>query len=83
MTRITTLYAGAFLATFLASTPIFSQSSDRTVPPPVSGPQGNLPGDRGGDGTGYASARASFEQAPVVTGLDLKGPPQTKGPFAE
>ena len=90
MKRIT-MFCAACAAVLLASAPAFSQSSGKTMPP-VSGPQGNLPGNdsNGSDGTGQSFAktgndgsRAQFQQSPVGTGLDLKGPPQTRGPFAE
>ena len=77
MTRIKIIAAAAALAA-LASSPVFSQSSETAKP-------GNAPAGGGitqtspiGDG-----ANTKYYQPPVATGLDLKGPTKTEGPFAE
>jgi hypothetical protein len=88
MTRITTMAAAAALA-MLASSPVFSQSSDGPMKPDaMSSPHTGMgtTGDNGGStqidpvGNGPTS---KYYQPPVATGLDLKGPTKTEGPFAE
>jgi hypothetical protein len=89
MTRITAIAATAILAA-LASSPAFSQSSEG---PAKSGDTaigtdggkgttgwtgGSTQTDPGGNGSG-----PKYYQPPVATGLDLKGPTKTEGPFAE
>jgi hypothetical protein len=89
MTRITTMAAATALA-MLASSPVFSQSSDGPMKPGdgMSSPHTGMgtTGDNGGStqidpvGNGPTS---KYYQPPVATGLDLKGPTKTEGPFAE
>ena len=86
MTRITTIAAAAALMA-LASSSAFSQSSDGPMKPGdvMSSPHTGT-GDNGGstqiDPVGNGPSSKYF-QPPVATGLDLKGPAKTEGPFAE
>ncbi len=81
MTRITIIAAAAAVAA-LASSSVFSQSSETAQP-------GNAMGTTGENGgTTQTSplsdgANTQYYQPPVATGLDLKGPTKTEGPFAE
>jgi hypothetical protein len=88
MTRITTMAAAVALA-MLASSPVFSQSDGPVKPGDgMSSPHTGMgtTGDKGGStqidpvGNGPSS---KYYQPPVTTGLDLKGPTKTEGPFAE
>ena len=89
MTRITTIATAAALAA-LASSPVFSQSSDGPMKPgdTVTRPYGGMgtTGDNGGStrlGPTIDGASTNYYQPPVATGLDLKGPMKAEGPFAE
>jgi hypothetical protein len=81
MTRITIIVAAAAVAA-LASSPVFSQSSENAQSDNAMGTTGENGGSTQtsplGDG-----ASTKYYQPPVATGLDLKGPAKTEGPFAE
>jgi hypothetical protein len=85
MTRITTIAAATALMA-LASSSAFSQSSDGPIKPGdvMSSPHTGM-GDNGSiqiDPVGNGPS-SKYYQPPVATGLDLKGPAKTEGPFAE
>ena len=89
MTRITATVAAAALAA-LASSPAFSQNSYGPAKPndTVTTPDGGMgtTGEHGGSmqtGAAGNGPEAKYYQPPVATGLDLKGPTKTEGPFAE
>jgi hypothetical protein len=89
MTRIITLAAAAVLAA-LASSPAFSQNSYGPAKPngTVTTPDGGMgtTGEHGGSmqtGAAGNGPETKYYQPPVATGLDLKGPTKTEGPFAE
>jgi hypothetical protein len=88
MTRITIIAAATALMA-LAGSSAFSQSSDEPMKPDaMSRPHTGMgtTGDNGGGtqidpvGNGPSS---KYYQPPVATGLDLRGPAKTEGPFAE
>jgi hypothetical protein len=86
MTRISTIAAAAALMA-LASSSAFSQSSDGPMKPggAMSSPHtgtGDNDGNTQIDPVGNGPTSKYF-QPPVATGLDLKGPAKTEGPFAE
>jgi hypothetical protein len=89
MTRITTIAAAAVLAA-LASSPVFSQSSGEATKTGniITGPDSGkgTTGENGGSaqiGAVGNGPSTKHYQPPVATGLDLKGPTKTEGPFAE
>jgi hypothetical protein len=85
MTRITTMALAAALVT-LASSPVLSQSPGGPAKSGDSITGMGTIGDNGGSTkTGPTSDGPStkYYQPPVATGLDLKGPTKTEGPFAE
>jgi hypothetical protein len=88
MTRITTMAAAVALA-MLAGSPVFSQSDGPVKPGDgMSSPHTGMgtTDDNGGgtqiDPVGHGPS-SKYYQPPVTTGLDLKGPTKTEGPFAE
>ncbi len=85
MNRFTAITA-AFLTAVLVSAPAFSQSSSEPAKPSASQGGMGTTGENGGspqinpNGDGQDT---KYYQPPVATGLDLKGPTKTEGPFAE
>jgi len=80
-------------AALIAAAPLRADPNAGATPPSQGPGSGEQPGNQGSTGwTGGVGGSfvgtnngpgSENYQSPVVTGLDLKGPPMTKGPFPE